>query len=132
VALHAADDEERDPRRQQDACLPLTLGNDARNGKAIEVSYHCSDVCPNQGGILVRYAGNISEEECCKHDGYPRHDFAFGGYLGCAPPETPRPVFNFRRPDGTMGLATRSPCKPSEVRFEDGTVVIDPNIRPKR
>jgi hypothetical protein len=111
----------------QGACLPLTLGKDARNQKSVQIRYMCSDVCPSQGTIVVRYEG-VSQAECCKLGGHPQKDPAWGGYRGCAPPEVPLPRFLYRRPGRGMAQATRDPCDPSQVRFDDGTVVTDDDV----
>lgn len=124
---------QKDPEKlaDQGACLPLSLGMDARNGRVVEIVYHCSDVCPSYGAIAVQYA-NITKQECCATGGHPRHDPAWGGYLGCSPPEIPLPRFNYPRyPGGPMEPATRSPCDPSKIVFDDGTVVVDPKVRTK-
>ena len=109
---------------EQGKCLPMTLGKDARNGLMIEMVYACSDLCPDYGTIVVRYAGT-PEDQCCARGGHPLKDIAWGGYRGCTPPEVPLPRFNARRPDGVMSQATRDPCDPSMIRFDDGTVVTD-------
>jgi hypothetical protein len=122
---------EKEKLEQQGKCLPMTLGKDARNGLPVEMVYECSDLCPNYGTIVIRYAG-ASEHRCCAQGGHPLKDSAWGGYRGCTPPEVPLLQFNFRRPDGVMSQATRDPCDPSKVRFDDGTVVTDENRhRPK-
>lgn len=117
-----------DPEKlaKQSVVLPRTLGVDARNGKAVEVIYSCSDLCPAYGGITVRYA-NTPKESCCSAGGHPQRDPAWGGYRGCLPPEVPLPRIKYpRRPGGPPVLATRSPCDLSKVTFDDGTTVIDP------
>lgn len=65
---------------------PLAVGTDARNGLTLEVFYTCSDVCPEAGWMGVRYRG-VEEAGCCAVGGRPGFDPAWGGYLGCAPPE---------------------------------------------
>jgi hypothetical protein len=115
----------------QGACLPLDVGVDRRNGRNIELRYHCSDVCPDQGGVGIFYAG-VAKEDCCSIGGYPRFDPAWGGYRGCTPPEVPLPRINYRRPDGRLEPATRSPCDPTRIVFEDGTVVIEPERERQR
>jgi hypothetical protein len=99
---------------RQGACLPLELGRDPRNTRVVEVVYHCSDVCPANGRIVLRYAG-ADERECCAIGGHPRRDPAWGGFVGCEPPEVPLPTFRMRAPDGTTKLAVRSPCEPQKV-----------------
>jgi hypothetical protein len=49
-------------------------------------AYHCSDICPDYGGVSFTYT-NVSEDECCKLEGLPLRDPAWGGYRGCSPPE---------------------------------------------
>jgi hypothetical protein len=115
----------------QGACLPLEVGVDERNGHMVELRYHCSDLCPDYGGVGIFYAG-VSKEDCCSIGGYPRKDPAWGGYRGCTPPEVPLPRFNFRRPDGRLAPASSSPCDPTRIVFEDGTVVIDPTRERRR
>jgi hypothetical protein len=103
----------------QGACLPLTIGMDSRNSQIIELIYRCSDVCPNQGRIVIRYV-DVAKGVCCELGGYPIRNRAWGDrYGGCSPPEMPLSRFNYPRPDGTMGLATESPCNPSKITFVD-------------
>ena len=129
AACFARDDAEA--LAAQGACLPLALGQDERNGKTVALSYFCTDICPTYGGVLIHYAG-VAEGDCCALGGYPWHDGAWGVYRGCDPPEGPLPKFNYpRRPGGPMDLATRSPCDPNRITFEDGTV-IEPHAPPKR
>lgn len=66
--------------------LPIDVGTDARNGLTLEVFYSCSDVCPDAGWVGIRYK-DVIEESCCSSGGIPGYDFAFGSYIGCAPPE---------------------------------------------
>jgi hypothetical protein len=123
----------QDPKRLWDegGCLPLEVGVDKRNGHLIELRYQCSDRCPEYGGVGIFYAG-VSREDCCSIGGYPHFDPAWGGYRGCNPPEVALPQFKFRRPDGQLALASRSPCDPTRILFEDGTVVIDPTRQKRR
>jgi hypothetical protein len=45
---------------------------------------------------------------------------------GCMPPEVPLPKFNYsREPGGPMELASRLPCDPSKIMFEDGTIITE-------
>ena len=106
---------------------PTFLGIDSRNGKLLEVYYHCSDICPGYGGVNIRYA-EVAMEDCCAVGGWALHDPAWGGYLGCAPPES-EPTFAFSRvPGGAKEPAKQNPCDPSQVIFADGTSVKDPGI----
>ena len=123
-----------DPKRlaDQGRCLPLSLGVDTRNGKALEIVYHCSDVCPDYGGVLFRYA-NTSRAECCATGGYPRHSPAWGSYEGCAPPElsllgTGNIRYFPRHPDRPWEPGTTSPCDPTKVVFGDGTAVDEASL----
>jgi hypothetical protein len=106
--------------------LPISLGIDARNGKVVEVAYHCSDVCPGQGGTFVRYR-NVAENDCCASGGLPMKNWV-GGYLGCAPAVEALGRFYFpRRPGGPTELATEVSCHPTKVKFDDGTVITLPS-----
>lgn len=67
-------------------CLPLRAGTDAKRGKELVFVYYCSDMCPDQGGVSLTY-NQVSAEECCKLDGEPFYDPAWGGYRGCSPAE---------------------------------------------
>src|SRR5262245_19148467 len=40
---------------KQAACLPTVVGQDAQNGRDIQVYYFCSDVCPEGGYVGVAY-----------------------------------------------------------------------------
>lgn len=77
-----------EPSELQDdgRCLPAVVGTDARNGKSIAIDYTCSDVCPDAGGIIVRYK-DVSEADCCAVGGIIANDPAWGGFVGCMPPE---------------------------------------------
>lgn len=57
---------------QAEACLPRDLGPDA-------------------GGVTIAYAG-IGESNCCDEGGQPGFDPAFGGFLGCFPPQEPNAI----------------------------------------
>jgi hypothetical protein len=76
---------------QQARCLPLSVGVDARTGKALELRYFCSDVCPGQGAVFLIYAG-VDRDACCALAGRPLHDPAWGAYRGCLPPEATSPA----------------------------------------
>lgn len=67
--------------------LPKTMGSDARNDREVEVFYFCSDVCPDAGGVGIRYRGVEDATTCCEIGGVSYSDFAWGGFVGCAPPE---------------------------------------------
>jgi len=110
----------RNPRELmgQGECLPLQLGTDVRNRKTVELSYFCSDVCPDYGRVLILYAG-VDEVDCCKIGGHPFYDPAWRPYVGCQPPEVPLPRFNWPASDGRMNQAVGSPCDPSKITFVD-------------
>lgn len=89
-------------------CLPLQLGRDARNGKTLELVYHCSDVCPGNGRVFLIY-GDVDEKSCCAVGGSP---YAYPGwkeFAGCRPPEMQRPE-PVRDADGKMKFGIRSTC----------------------
>jgi hypothetical protein len=94
-------------------CLPLQVGKDARNGRTLEVSYHCSDVCPAYGRIFLTYRGVFDEKSCCAAGGSPSYKYPGRvSFAGCQPPEmqSPEPV---RDADGNMKLGLRSLCDPT-------------------
>lgn len=94
-----------------DACLPLQVGNDVRNGKTIEVVYHCSDTCPGNGRVFLRYRG-VDEASCCAVGGSPYAYPGWGGFAGCRPPEMQRPE-PVRDANGNMKLGIRAICDPA-------------------
>ncbi|MDP2651430.1 MAG: hypothetical protein Q8O98_02455 [bacterium] len=53
------------------------------DGKSMEIAYECfGDICPDNGGYLLRYSGDISEEECLDLGG--RQIIAYPtNYFGC-------------------------------------------------
>lgn len=90
------------------ARLPFSLGTDARTGRKLVLRYFCSDLCPDNGQVLLRYEelpdSNVRDSniltmpgsaelhtrriaDCCQLGGLPTRDYAWGGYVGCAPPE---------------------------------------------
>jgi hypothetical protein len=103
------------------ACLPISMGEDKRNALTLEYSYLCSDVCPTQGRILLRYEG-VSRDDCCSEGGQPRFDSFWGGYRGCAPPETPLGKTLRYRKTGKLEPATSNPCEPNMLTFDDGEI----------
>lgn len=64
--------------------------------------------------MILQYVG-VQEKECCKIGGNPKHDAAWGGYIGCQPKEVPLPQFFWPDEKGVMKLAVRNPCNLSEV-----------------
>ena len=115
---------------EQGRCLPLPLGVDERNGKTVEVIYGCTDVCPDLGGIFVRYA-NIAPADCCALGGYPNPTPSRSGYHGCAPPEVTvygQTAYYPRFPDRPWELGTRSPCDAAKIVFSDGTAVDEASL----
>lgn len=62
--------------------MPAEVGR--HRGYALELSYVCSDVCPDAGGLSLSYTG-VAESQCCGIGGEPSYDPAWGGYLGCSP-----------------------------------------------
>jgi hypothetical protein len=96
--------------RQAGDCLPLRAGVDAMRGKELRFSYFCSDVCPDYGGVSLRYF-DVSASECCKLDGEPERDAAWGGYKGCSPAEVAlEGGFLFKNPDGEWRRIISSSC----------------------
>lgn len=91
-------------------CLPLRVGTDAKRGKELAFVYYCSDVCPDQGGVSLTY-NQVSVDECCKLDGEPFYDPAWGGYRGCSPAEEAADGGELlSTPDGKWQRIVRSRC----------------------
>lgn len=68
----------------QARCLPLNMGVDRRNGRAVTLRYFCSDLCPDAGGVLPMYLGVTNVEQCCELGGFPFKDPAWGHHFrGC-------------------------------------------------
>jgi hypothetical protein len=84
TACFALDD--KNALEDEGRCLPTIAGTDARNGQSIEIVYGCSDVCPDAGHIFIRYSG-VTEADCCGVGGTIAKDWAWGGFMGCMPPE---------------------------------------------
>lgn len=98
------------------ACLPIVMGKDPRNGMILEYGYFCSDVCPTYGKVSLRYAG-VSRDDCCSEGGYP-------AWRGCAPPDTPlMKTLQRRHPSAKLEPASRNPCEPNLLTFDDGEIV---------
>ena len=68
------------------SCLPFELGIEERTGFPLEVVYFCSDVCPHYGFVLIRYI-DVGADECDDLSGEAMYDPAWGGYIGCIPPD---------------------------------------------
>lgn len=54
-------------------------------GKILIYQSFCSDVCPDATRWDVKYYGITTKEECEVFAGKPLYDFAWGGFIGCAP-----------------------------------------------
>lgn len=64
---------------------PVILGEYSENGLILIEKYFCSDICPDNGGVVVVFQDINSKEECAKVGGKDLIDYAWGGYIGCAP-----------------------------------------------
>ena len=96
--------------RQAGDCLPLLAGTDAKRHKDLVFVFYCSDVCPDQGGVMLTYE-HVSEEECCKLEGEPFFDGAWGGYRGCSPAgQAAERSELLNTPDGKWLRIVRSSC----------------------
>lgn len=69
------------------SCLPAGVGQHVGDGRAIEVYYFCSDLCPDYGRVGVRYVGISDTPACCAIGGIPLRDPAWGGFEACVPSE---------------------------------------------
>lgn len=116
----------------QSGALPFVFAL-SEGGRPIQLVYHCSDVCPDQGGVDTFFY-DVTERECCDLNQVPRYDFAWGGYLGCIPREiTPKsqrqgnPCDRIDRSGPDPGRHPRRPrmANPYTVQFRGGQAVID-------
>jgi len=70
-----------------ESCLPIDMGKDPRNGRMLQLRYTCSDECPSNGYVFLRYSEIRSKEECSAVGGKCWFDSAWGRWIGCVPPE---------------------------------------------
>lgn len=64
--------------------FPKTLGIYMNNGQTLTEVYHCSDVCPEYGRIIVIFE-NVTQSECQQVGGRAFFDPAWGSYVACVP-----------------------------------------------
>ena len=64
---------------------PKVLGEYSENGLILIENYFCSDVCPDYGSVRIIFQEVHSIETCATANGQDIIDFAWGGYIGCAP-----------------------------------------------
>jgi hypothetical protein len=64
---------------------PVILGIYSKNGLTLVEEYHCSDVCPDYGGVSMLFENITSEEQCTTIGGISIIDPAWQVYRGCAP-----------------------------------------------
>ena len=69
--------------RRQASCLPLTMGVDARGRGKVELRYHCSDLCPDHGGVIAALDGPRDVSACCAAGGEPFLDGASRRFRAC-------------------------------------------------
>jgi hypothetical protein len=99
-----------DALTQAGDCLPLRVGADGRNGKALSFAFVCSDVCPNQGSVSFRYE-HVDDTECCKLGGEPDYIWPHS-YAGCSPADSldKRGIFYASPDDGRWYHVRGSNC----------------------
>lgn len=66
-------------------CLPFEFARDDPSGIGLQVLVDCSDVCPMNAGIMLRFAEPVSALECACMGAVARKDADWGRYLGCSP-----------------------------------------------
>lgn len=66
-------------------CLPALVGIDEQSGLPVEMYAWCSDLCPGNRYVGLRYR-DVFEEECAATGGIADHEYAFGFFSGCRPP----------------------------------------------
>lgn len=77
--------------RHQASCLPLVMGEDARGRGKVSMRYHCSDLCPDQGGVVAEFEGLRNVQACCASGGQPIIDGAWGKFRACVVPRGATP-----------------------------------------
>jgi hypothetical protein len=65
-------------------CLPFEFAHD-EHGLAVHVNVNCSDVCPMNAGIMLRYSEPVTPLECECMGAAAHFDPAWHGYQGCVP-----------------------------------------------
>jgi hypothetical protein len=66
------------------AHYPKQLGIYMKNGLPLAEVYHCSDLCPDYGRVIIIFE-NVTEQECGPAGGRAFLDPAWGTYVGCVP-----------------------------------------------
>jgi hypothetical protein len=77
-------DDDPSEMERQASVLPIVVGRDLRNGLDLVAIYHCSDACPEYGGVRVVYV-DVAETSCASVGGRVVTDEAWGSYIGCSP-----------------------------------------------
>ena len=77
-------------RMERDAarCLPKLAGLHDTNGLPVEVYYECSDLCPSNGFVGIRYR-DVTEADCAATGGRPDYALGWMSYVGCRPGPAP-------------------------------------------
>lgn len=74
-----------DNKKIDSNAYPISLGvYEENNMKLVEV-YHCSDLCPDAGGVHIFYEDIKTENDCANVQGEAFVDPAFRVFRGCAP-----------------------------------------------
>lgn len=66
------------------AHYPKQLGIYSKNGQTLTEVYHCSDVCPDYGRVIMIFE-NVTEHECHLAGGRELLDPSWGSYVACVP-----------------------------------------------
>jgi|SRR3972149_777439 len=65
---------------------PKIIGKYSDNNLNVKEICFCSDYCPPElWHVIILYENVTSKEQCAEIGGIDRIDFAWGGYIGCAP-----------------------------------------------
>lgn len=64
---------------------PISLGVYEKNNLKLVEVYHCSDLCPDAGGVHIFYEDVKTESDCANIPGEAFVDPAFRVFRGCAP-----------------------------------------------
>lgn len=64
---------------------PIVLGTFSENRLVLSEVYHCSDMCPYYGSVLIIYQNIKNKELCSLLGGRTRLDAFGGSFIGCSP-----------------------------------------------
>jgi len=98
-----------------------------RNGHKLIRVQRCSDYCPPEimeKSWVIEYAEGTTPQKCRDIGGYPKRDYAWGGYFGCSPdPVDPRGLY-------TEEVAPTTPPEQNTTPVSSSTQPVPPPTIP--